>query len=177
MKVIVLTGMPGSGKEEFVQVAKEAKYEVVRMGDVVRAEAASRSIARDDKSVGGFASSERQGHGYDIWAKRCVPHVRARNTVIDGSRGVEELEVFRNAFGRNVRLVAIHSSPVKRFPRLQLRGRPDAPQTWEEFVERDRRELGWGLGDLIALADVMLINEGTLEEFRATVKGFLTGQV
>ena len=36
----------------------------------------------------------------------------------------------------------------------------DAPRSREEFDARDERELSWGLGSLIALADVMIVNEG-----------------
>lgn len=175
MKVVVLTGMPGSGKEEFVQVARSLGYQVVRMGDVVRAEASRQGVEMDDKGVGGFASSERQRHGFDVWAKRCVPLIEEQRTIIDGSRGLQELEVFREAFGREVVLVAIHTSPAERYPRLRRRDRADAPRTWQEFEERDRRELGWGLGSLIAMADVMLVNEGTLEEFRRAARYLLEG--
>ncbi len=62
-KVFVLTGMPGAGKEEFVKVAQQDGYSVIRMGDVVRLEAEKRKVAMDDRGVGGFASSERQAHG------------------------------------------------------------------------------------------------------------------
>lgn len=146
MRVVVLAGMPGSGKEEFVLVARELGYDVVRMGDVVRAEAAKRGIQNTDKGVGGFANSERQSHGYDIWAKRCVPYVHEKRTIIDGSRGLDELEVFRKAFGDEVELVAIHAPQRQRYQRLIERGRADAPKSWEEFLEREKRELSWGLG-------------------------------
>jgi len=56
-------------------------------------------------------------------------------------------------------LVAVHASPRERFRRLKSRGRPDDPTTWEEFVERDMRELELGIGNVIALADVMIVNE------------------
>ena len=58
------------------------------------------------------------------------------------------------------------SNGSTRYHRLISRGRSDAPRDLEEFEERDRRELGWGLGETITLAEVMLVNEGTLEEFR-----------
>jgi dephospho-CoA kinase len=175
MQVIVVTGMPGAGKEEFVQVARSLGYDVVRMGDVVRAEAKRQRIADTDKGVGGFADQERQRNGFDIWAKRSVTHVRSERTIIDGSRGLDELEVFRQAFGKDVLLVAIHSTPASRYPRLKKRGRPDAPASWKEFEERDRRELSWGLGNLIAMADVMLLNDGRMDEFKVKVRAFLTG--
>lgn len=168
-KIIVLTGMPGAGKEEFVRVALESGYSVIRMGDVVRNEAEGRGITMDDRRVGGFASIEREIHGPGIWAERCLKALGEGDTVIDGSRSLAELAVFRRALGSGLRLVAIHSSPGQRFLRLQRRGRYDAPQDQRAFEERDMRELGWGLGSLIALADVMLVNEGTLDEFREAV--------
>jgi len=33
--------------------------------------------------------------------------------------------------------------------------------------------LSWGLGDVIATADVMLVNEGTLEDFRRQARAAL----
>lgn len=168
--VFVLTGMPGAGKEEFVKVAQQDSYSVIRMGDVVRLEAEKRQVVMDDRGVGGFASAERQAFGPGIWAERCLPRLGPGNVVIDGSRSVVELEVFRAALGKRVRLVAIHTSPDRRFDRLQSRARYDAPHTREEFKARDERELGWGLGSLIALADVMIVNEGPLDEFRAKAK-------
>jgi dephospho-CoA kinase len=173
MRVVVLAGMPGSGKEEFVQVARELGYDMVRMGDVVRAEATKQGVQNTDKGVGGFANAERQSHGYDIWAKRSVPYVQGQRTIIDGSRGLDELEVFRKAFGDDIELVAIHAPQRQRYQRLLERGRADAPKSWEEFLERDHRELSWGLGNLIAMADVMLVNDCGLDDFKVMCKRYL----
>jgi dephospho-CoA kinase len=167
--------MPGAGKEEFVQVARSLGYDIVRMGDVVRAEAKKQGITATDKGIGGFADQERRNHGFDIWAKRSAADVQSERTVIDGSRGLDELDVFRQAFGKGVLLLAIHSSPAVRYPRLKRRGRPDAPASWSEFEVRDKRELGWGLGSLIAMADVMLLNDGEMDEFKDRARSFLTG--
>jgi len=165
MGVLILTGMPGAGKEELVSVALELGYQVRRMGDVVRAEAAKNGVQPQD--VGKFAHEERQRHGYDIWAKRIVPLVGEGDTLIDGCRGMSEVNVFRGAFGEHVKVLAVHSAPSTRYPRLVSRARSDAPRDRQEFDERDKRELGWGLGETIALADVLIVNEATLESFRA----------
>jgi hypothetical protein len=45
--------------------------------------------------------------------------------------------------------------------------------TWEAFEGRDRRELGWGIGNAIALCDHMIINESTLKDFQNSVKELL----
>ena len=173
MRVCILAGMPGAGKEEFVKIALEDGYEVIRMGDVVRMETSNWGISPDDQGIGGFAHSERQIHGYDIWARRTVPMICKDPTIIDGCRGVAELEVFRREFGDQVVVIAIHTSPRIRFRRLRERNREDAPENWEEFLERDKRELGWGLGKVIVLADFMIVNEEDLETFQDVVRKFL----
>lgn len=169
-RAIILTGMPGAGKEEFVKVAHESGYHIVRMGDVVREEAAHRGVEMDDRGVGGFASKERVEHGPGIWALRCLDHLPPGNAVIDGSRSLSELEAFRATLGEDVQLVAVHTSPEERFRRLRLRARSDAPRDREDFDRRDQRELGWGLGSLIAMADTMLVNEGSLPAFHEVVR-------
>ncbi|MEM2944238.1 MAG: AAA family ATPase [Methanomassiliicoccales archaeon] len=173
VKIIIVTGMPGAGKEEFVKVSRELGYDVVRMGDVVRIEAVKKQIPLDDQGIGGFAHSERVRLGYDIWAKRTIPLIKSKRTVIDGCRGEKELMVFKNAFDDDAVVVAIHSSAKTRYERLRRRNRSDAPTNFEEFKERDSRELGWGLGNLIALADYMIVNEGSLEEFKEQVRKLL----
>ncbi len=173
MGVLILTGMPGAGKEELVSVALELGYQVRRMGDAVRAEASRNGILPQD--VGRFAHEERQRHGYDIWAKRIVPLVGDGDTLIDGCRGMSEVNVFRGAFGKHVKVLAVHSAPSTRYPRLVNRARSDAPRDRAEFDERDRRELGWGLGETIALADTLIVNEGSLESFRKAAFELLKG--
>ena len=50
------------------------------------------------------------------------------------------------------------------------RGRGDDGANLQEFFDRDRRELKWGIGSAFALADGMLINEGSLDEFRRAAR-------
>jgi dephospho-CoA kinase len=36
--------------------------------------------------------------------------------------------------------------------------------------ERDKRELRWGLGAVIAAADIIISNEGSIDEFRDKIR-------
>ena len=174
MKVIALVGMPGAGKEEFVRVAIEEGWEVVRMGDVVRDYVRSHRFPLRDDIVGRIATEEREKHGPDIWARRTLERIRRSDrVVIDGIRSVHEIKRFQEELGGDFLLVGIFASPRTRFERISRRGREDDVRTWDEFVRRDMRELSWGLGEAFATADVMIVNEGTLEEFRERVRAFL----
>ncbi|MFO8110225.1 MAG: AAA family ATPase [Thermoplasmata archaeon] len=174
MSIILVTGMPGCGKEEFIKVARDQGYDVVRMGDVVRDWAKKEGVKMNDKGVGGFAHSERERHHYGIWAERTLEHISKKDTVIDGVRGDREVEIFQKELGEDLVIVAVEASPETRFERLMERGREDAPRERREFMERDERELRWGLGEAIDMADVSIENEGTLKEFRKKVEKVLS---
>lgn len=166
MLVVLVTGMPGAGKEGIVNRALEHGFSAYRMGDVVREFAEKNQVSA--QSIGEYASREREAHGSDIWAKRVLEKIMAGASdriVIDGCRSQSEVSVFRKHFGASMSVVAVHSSPQTRFKRLITRGRDDAPENRQEFDRRDIRELDWGVGRVIALADHMIVNEGTIEEF------------
>ena len=162
--------MPGCGKEEVLAVAQTVGFSIVRMGDVVREEVRRRGLPISDASVGGLAHAERQAHGFGIWAERTVPRIHGDRVLVDGLRGRAELEVFRGAFGDELTVIAVHASPKTRYERMLRRGRTDDAGTIEAFQARDTRELGWGLGDVIAMADVMLVNESSLEALHEAAK-------
>jgi len=173
MKILVTTGMPGSGKEEFLKCCITRGAKVVRMGDIVRQKAKEFGLDPSDSSVGTLANEERRRYGNDIWAKRTIPFVGGDLVVIDGTRGLDEIRAFKHAFGEDLKVIAVHSSAKTRFERLKGRARSDAPLTKAEFDQRDRRELDWGLGEAIALADHMVINESTLRELKRRVDALL----
>ncbi len=173
MKILVTTGMPGAGKEEFLKICQARGAKVVRMGDVVRAKAKEFGLDASDTSIGTLANDERKRYGMDVWAKRTIPFVGGDLVVIDGTRGPDEVRAFKNAFGEALKVVAIHSSEKTRFERLKDRCRTDCPTTPDEFGKREQRELAWGLGEVIACADYMVVNEGTIADLKRDVNALL----
>jgi len=110
-----------------------------------------------------------------VVAKKCIPKIVSANTdvvLVDGIRSLNEIQEFKKSFPQFV-LIAVHSSPETRFGRLFRRKRSDDPSEWEVFLERDLRELSVGQGNVIAMADYMIVNEGTLDEYRAKIQEVL----
>lgn len=175
--VLGLTGMPGSGKGEIASVARELGIPSFSLGDVVREFHAMAPYMDRPEDIGTFANSERERIGDDVWARRLVDRIDQgpfEVVLIDGVRSLFELEVFRSRWGDDFRTISVHSSPGTRFSRLLARGREDDPSDRSDFDVRDRRELAWGIGDVIALADIMVLNEGTAMDIREKARDILT---
>jgi dephospho-CoA kinase len=173
--VVGVAGMPGSGKTGITRVAREKGYAVVVMGDEIREETKRRGLEPTPENVGEIMLKLREEEGPTVVAKKCIPKIANASTdfvLVDGVRSLHEIYEFERNFPQFV-LVAVHSSPETRFGRLFRRKRSDDPKEWEVFIERDLRELSVGQGNVIAMADHMIVNEGTLEEFKAKIREIL----
>ena len=170
MKIIAFTGMPCSGKSEAVQIAKNMGINVFRIGDMVWEEVKNRGLPLDDKHVGAIADQMRKKYGKDIWAKKTLEKIseysKIEHIVIDGIRNNEEIETFKKKLGKNFIVIAIVASDETRQKRFLKRGREDDSKDVQDLIDRDKRELNWGLGSVIASADIVIPNEGSLENFR-----------
>lgn len=174
MKIIAFAGMPFSGKSEAVNIARELNIPVIRMGDMIWNETEKRGLELSDENVGTIAKNMRKEFGMDIWAKRTLEIIKSMEDtkllVIDGVRNIEEIETFEKELGKNFLLIAVQVSDEKRYRRALIRGREDDIKDINLIKERDKRELSWGLGGVIASADIVISNEGPVEEFKQKIK-------
>ena len=173
--VIGVAGMPGAGKATIKNAGEAIGYSVVVMGDEIREETKRRGLEPTPENIGKIMLQLREEEGPTAVAKRCIPKITVAktNTVfVDGVRSLHEVNEFKKHFS-NFTLIAVHSSPETRFQRLFRRKRSDDPKGWQVFLERDLRELSVGQGSVIAMADYMIVNERTLEEFKIKVREVL----
>ncbi|WP_440952758.1 dephospho-CoA kinase [Methanococcoides sp. FTZ1] len=176
MKIIAFVGMPAAGKSVASDVVKEQNIDVVNMGDVIRDEVKARGLDPTDVNTGGVANDLRAKEGMDAVAKRCVPKIEAAGkdlVVVDGVRGIAEVNFFKEHFGEEFTLVFIDAPLAMRFERVSNRGRSDDMTDIEALKVRDERELGWGLAEAIKVSDITIDNTGTIDEFRKEIKAIL----
>lgn len=172
--------MPGAGKDEFIRVAKLLGFSDYHMGNTVRNYAKKSTIPESDQDIGNFASSERKKHGMNVWAVRTLESLSDDHDkiVIDGLRNIEELDYFKTAV-EGIALIAIFANRETRLARILKRHRPDDIRNMTELIERDERELSWGIGRAIVLADFLIVNDFTLDQFelrsRELIDSLLTG--
>ena len=173
--VIGLTGMPGSGKSLVVKAAIDEGFDVVTMGDVVREETQKRGLQLNPPNIGKVMLDLRKKGGNGIIANECIPKIELQESekvIVDGIRSLSEVDAFKTHFSK-FSLLAFFASPETRFNRLYRRRRSDDPDGWELFQERDMRELSVGLGNAIAMAEHLIINEDNRDTAKAAVKKIL----
>ena len=158
--LICITGMPGAGKTTVAAHMARFGFEVVSMGDVIREEVRRRGYPLDRGSQFRVVKEVREELGpaaVAMLSKRRIGSSEGGIIVIDGVRSPEEVSFFREL--GIVKVLAVHASPRRRYFYLRSRGRSDDPHDWRSFEERDEIELSLRVGDVIALADGMLVNE------------------
>jgi dephospho-CoA kinase len=166
--VVCFTGMPGAGKSTAAKSSTGLGFEIVNMGDGVREETARRGLPLTDKNVGAVMIELRRRDGMGSVAELVLPKImsaKSRLVAVDGVRNLDEVKVFRKA--GTTKVLAIHAAQDVRFNFLTARRREDAPTSIDLFRARDERELGVGIGHVIALADEIISNNGiTIEELK-----------
>lgn len=191
LKIIGFVGLPGSGKGEASEVARQRGLAVLVMGDIIRQEAQRRGLEPTDGNLGRIGEALRAEEGPDAIAKRTLEKARALGeeiVIIDGLRSKDEADFFR-ANAEEFHLIEICAPADARLKWLKSRGRPDDPR--HEDIDpnvitpdsdkkaasalemRECRELSWGLCDALKAADLKLKNDGSLEDFRQSVKNLL----
>ncbi|PSQ22086.1 hypothetical protein BRD06_10390 [Halobacteriales archaeon QS_9_67_15] len=168
MTVIGTVGLPGSGKSEAAAVARDAGIPVVIMGDVVRQACRERGLDPATRH-GEMAKTLREENGPDAIARESLPRIEdhlegADTVVVDGIRSDVEVERFHEAFGDEFVLVEV------RAPERDA----GTDEGGESMAARDERELGFGMGEAMEMADVTIDNDGSLAAFRSTVERLLS---
>lgn len=162
LRIVAVTGMPGAGKSTAAEALAKRGWARVVMGDVIRSETRRRGLEPDARNTGDVMRLLRQERGEAAVAELCLETIEksgSQKVVVDGIRSMAEVDAFRKK--AEVLLVAIHASSARRFELLRERGRRDDPLSRGMFDERDRRELGVGIGNAVALADEVISNQHT----------------
>jgi dephospho-CoA kinase len=174
MRVIGISGMPGSGKSIVSDMAAEKGAIIVSMGDIVREEAKKRGESSKET-----AKNLRAEHGQYIISELTIKKIKQlqdegneKPIIVEGIRSHHEVEMFKENFD-NFIILSIFANPSLRFERLKNRMREDDSEDYSEFQKRDLTELDFGIGHVISLSDKLIINESDLESFRQEITEFL----
>ncbi|MEM4746310.1 MAG: AAA family ATPase [Metallosphaera sp.] len=156
--------MPGSGKSLLSSILRERGFSVIVMSESVRKR--YEKDARHGERLMDYANRLREIYGEGIVARLSIEEIRGstEKVAFDGVRNLAEVEEFSRL--GNPLVVAVHSPPKLRYERMKRRMRSDDSVRDEDLRRRDLEELSLGIGSVIALADVVIVNDSTEEEFK-----------
>lgn len=182
--IIGVVGPLCAGKDSFAALFKEQGFHLFSFGDIIREEMRARGLPLERTEIQKFANALRVEEGAAAISSRILARISNTkgNYLVQGFRNPAEVEAFMNR--DDFVLVALTASPELRFKRMRARMREKDPQVYEDFKRLDAIELrgvgqtesGFHIGKCMELADVEIVNEGTVEELRAKVSHFLTTQ-
>jgi dephospho-CoA kinase len=173
MKVLAITGKPGSGKTTAIETIRDLGM-VITMGDIIRDEVRKRNLDPSGNNIGKIAEKLREEKGLSIIAEKCVELIKRKNAdviFVDGVRSLSEINFFRKFW--KFPIIAIIIDEELRIKRLLERYRSDDPSTIEELIKRDKRELEFGLNEVIQNADYVIYNNSTINELKRKVRNLI----
>jgi len=204
VKIIVVVGLPLSGKTTHCAViSKEKNIPMIETGTFVFKEVEKRGLEATPENVSKVAK-ECKSISDSYFTERAIEyamehHADAKAIMLNGVKAMSEVEFLRNKFSEeNVKIVSFHASPPTRYARLNNPDRmtSDRGKKSEEdeamradksrFEARDQKELGYGVGTLIALSDFIVNTEDkkwpyhsfeyTIREFRLIVEEIINNK-
>ena len=175
--LLVIVGMPGSGKTSVARHLEQRDWHVIRFGEMTIREVKSRNLPVNEANERAVREEMRAVHGMDAYAKLWLPTIReslaAGALVIDGLYSWAEYKFLRQHFGDQMKVVAIFTTRPLRYARLSQR--PDRPLSTEEAEQRDFAEIeNVEKAGPIAIADYTILNDGSEEDLLRAVDRLLS---
>lgn len=167
--IIAVIGMAGSGKSVACEYFKAQGYPVLRFGDQTDLGLKEQSLPLTPANEKQYRENLRKELGMAAYAIKIYPRIQAASryhpgvVILDGLYSWEEYLYLKEKLPQ-LKLLAIYSRPEIRWERLK--NRPIRPLTEVEAKARDLAELNnLNKAEPIALADYLVVNEGSLVDF------------
>jgi dephospho-CoA kinase len=175
---IFLVGMCGSGKSMVAGCLREKGWAAMRFGQITIDELEARGLPISPENERTVREEIRAADGMDVYARRFLPRIKTAlesgPTVIDGLYSWSEYKYLREQLGTEMLVVAVLCARPVRYGRVGQR--QERPLTAEEAENRDIAEIEkLEKGGPIAMADQILLNNGSLEDLEISVDQLLGG--
>lgn len=167
-QVLILVGLPGSGKTTAAQFFHPQNIPVVRMGDLVDHFLINHNLEINEANERYCREKLRQKFGSQIFAEKIMQQVNdvgehADLVIIEGMRSLSEKKYFQKNL-KNILTLFIETQKKLRWERLQQR--KYRPVLLPEIKKRDLYELKvLKIGKLKEGADYIITNNKSVESF------------
>ena len=176
--VIGITGRNCAGKDSVAENLAAQGYEHHSLSDVLRVELGRRGEEITRPALIALGNELRRAEGPAVLARRVQELVRTKRVALVSVRNPSEVACLREL--PHFVLLGVEAPQAIRFEREVRRGRESAPATLEAFAQLEAQENtadpnAQRLDATMALADRILVNDGTLDDLKTRVADLLEG--
>lgn len=184
--ILVVVGLPGSGKSTVAEMLREEGFDVIEFGDIWRELLKKAKVPMNDpRATREFTRRLREKYGKDIYSRYAVKKIRKsmKHVVLMGVRSTYELDYLKKKV-KKIDIIAIRSPFETRFRRLKVRAKPEDPKNlsdfkWLETREKrgflpDKKEEKHGVMVVMSRADYTINNNGTKVELKRSLDKVLS---
>ena len=169
--IIGLTGSLAAGKGSVSDFLKKKGFVYTSLSNELREFAKEHKIEITRKNLQDLGNKLREERGPGVLANLIIEKINNQNfekVIVDGVRNPSEVHALKGM--KNFFLVSVDAPAQLRFKRMIERDRESDPKTWEEFIQVDQRDKGFGeglngqaVGKCMDMADFTFINDGDYE--------------
>jgi len=183
-KIICIVGMPGSGKSTVADEIAKQKFTYLRFGQIVLDKIKEKGLKPNEKNERKIREEIRKKYGMAAFAILNILKIdellKKFNVVVDGLYSWSEYRILKKKYGKKMLVLAVYAPPEMRYARLTNRSiRGDKNQRFRNFTRKEAEARDYAeienseKGGPIAMADLTIINTGTIKELKQKVKDIL----
>ena len=176
-RLLIVVGMAGSGKSLVVDYFKDKGWQIIYFGEVTLNEVKKRNLPVNQTNEKMVREELRRVHGMEAYAKLEFPKIEKALqqglTIIDGLYSWSEYKFLKEHIDIPIILLAVFTPKKLRYERLmkrKFRGLDFKGAEERDFAEIENLEKGGP----IAMADDIILNDGSKEKLYSDLEGFLT---
>lgn len=164
--LILLCGLPGSGKTTASLFFQQKGIPVVRMGMITEKILSDKNETCTEKNEKKVREMLRLRHGKAVYAKMIYPKIaeydQVKHIIIEGLRSLQELRYFQKKYKTYTLFLDAKAEIRKR----RLRRRKIRPLTYKEAEQREQFERTvLNIMNVKDRADIIIDNNGTRQTF------------
>ena len=180
--VFGLTGKNASGKGTVAEILKKKNFIYHSLSDSLRDELNALKKEETRENLIDIGNKLREKGGPGVLADKLIPKLNSENNhIVDSIRNpLEVISLRKETLLRRFFLISVDANSRLRYDRLCSRGRIGDTDSWEKFVEQEKKEENnddpnkQQLSRTMEMADYSIDNSGTLEELEAQVNSIIS---
>tara|TARA_Y100000991_G_C21917492_1_gene325015 strand:+ start:172 stop:768 length:597 start_codon:yes stop_codon:yes gene_type:complete len=180
--VFGLTGKNASGKGTVAEILKKKNFTYHSLSDSLRDELKSLKKEETRENLIDIGNKLREKGGPGVLADKLMPKLNSENNhIVDSIRNpLEVISLRKETLLRRFFLISVDANSKLRYDRLCSRGRIGDTDSWEKFVEQEKKEENnddpnkQQLSRTMEMADYSIDNSGTLEELEAQINRIIS---